>query len=316
MTQTPIDITVSVVSYNTRDLLRECLLSLQARSEEASLEIVVVDNGSRDHSVEMVRREFPQVLVIESHANLGYGRANNLGLSKARGEFVWILNSDTTVEAGTARSMLNWMREHPECGMIGSRLILPDGSTQPSCADDPSLWAILFEQLYLDKLLPGNRITGFYAMTHWDYKEPRSVPQVCGASMMVRSQAWQETGGFDERFFMYFEDTDLCLRVRQAGWKVWYLPQAGVQHHLGASSGGSWKVRARMVASYNHSRLIFFAARSGARLAQQLRQLFLLGAALRLAAWTVVYIVRPRRSNLDQILLFREVLRRTARARF
>ena len=275
-------VSVSIVSFNTRDLLRECLRSLEERRDEADLEVIVVDNGSTDGSAEMVRDEFPRVRLIEAGENLGYGRANNRALQEARGEFFWVLNSDTTVEPGTIGRMAEWMRAHADCGAVGARLVLPDGSTQASCAGDPGLWAMFMEQMYLDKLLPTNRITGAYAMTYWNYEERRAVPQVCGASLLVRREAWQQVGGFDPRFFMYFEDTDLCLRLREVGWAIWYLPEAPVRHHLGASSERDWRTRARMISSYNHSRLLFFGARRGRGVARALRALFVLGALLRL----------------------------------
>ena len=125
-----IDISVAIVSYNTRELLRECLRSLQEHSAEANLEIIVIDNASRDGSAQMVRDDFPDVRLIQSTHNSGYGAANNRALENARGEYVWILNSDTTIESGAMATMLDWMRAHPRCGAIGTRLILANGATQ------------------------------------------------------------------------------------------------------------------------------------------------------------------------------------------
>jgi GT2 family glycosyltransferase len=311
-------VSLSIVSFNTRDLLRECLASLQERAGEADLEITVVDNGSTDGSVEMVRAHFPQVLVVEAGENLGYGRANNLALQNARGDFVWILNSDTTIEPGAIADMAAWMEAHPKCGAIGSRLILPDGTTQPSCAGDPSLWAVFCEQTFLYKLLPGGRYTGSYAMTNltdWSYDEPRSVPQVCGASLFVRRETWRATGGFDPSYFMYFEDTDWCVRAREANWEIWFLPQSRVRHHLGASSGGSWRTRAMMVFHYNLGRLLFFGRRRGPRVARALKYLLCLGALARLLAWAILGL-HPKywRRARERVLLFRQVLLSTSRA--
>ncbi len=313
-----IDISVAIVSYNTRDLLRECLRSLQARGGEARLEIIVLDNASHDGSAQMVRDEFPEVHLMQSAHNSGYGAANNRALQDARGEFFWVLNSDTTIETGAISTMMNWMREHPRCGAIGTRLILADGSTQPSCALDPSLFAVFIEQTYLDKLMPGNRYAGSYAMTDWDYDDLREVPQVCGASMLVRHAAWQNLGGFDESYFMYFEDTDLCVRLREAGWKIWYLPAARVRHQLGASSAGTWRQRARMVAHYNRGRLLFFGRRRGKFIARALQILMSAGALARLGFWLVRALTARSRSARchfrDQIKLFRWVWRDTRNA--
>jgi GT2 family glycosyltransferase len=308
-------VSVSIASFNTRALLRECLRSLEERRAEAGIEIeiIVVDNGSRDGSVEMVREEFPQVLVIEAGRNLGYGAANNLALREARGEFVWVLNSDTTIEPDTIAAMIRWMRERPECGAIGPRLILPDGSTQStSCARDPSLWAVFCEQTFLDKLLFGGRYSGSYAPSNWSFDEPREAPQLCGASLFVRREAWLSAGGFDESYFMYMEDADLCVRLREAGWSLWYLPPARVRHHLGASSQAAWRERARMVFHYNLGRLIFFSRSRGRTVAHVLRLVLSLGALARLLVWSALSL-RPRATRTqraharEQMRLFRAV---------
>jgi len=306
------DISVSIVSYNTRDLLRDCLLSLQERSAEAHLEIIVIDNGSVDGSAEMVRQEFPKVLLKRAGSNLGYGVANNRALENATGKYFWILNSDTTIEAGTITAMLQAMETQPRCGAVGARLILSDGSTQPSCAADPSLWAVFCEQTYLYKLIPTNRLTGGYAMTYWNYDEARAVPQVCGASLLVRHEAWQQVGGFDEAYFMYFEDTDLCLRLRRAGWEVWYWPPARIRHHLGGSSAGHWRTRARMIASYNASRIFYFSRYQGTTAGRILKILTLGGAFFRALAWSVAAWSPARhRAARQQVAIFRDVWRRT-----
>lgn len=253
------DITVSIVSYNTCALLRACLQSLAARQAEgeATLEVVVADNGSTDGSVEMVRDEFPQVCLIETGGNIGYGRANNAALAEAQGRYFFILNSDTEVEPGALGAMRDYLDARPEIGMVGAQLVLPDGSTQASCAMDPNLLAVFWEQTYLDKLLPSNRITGAYAMTHWNYETAQEVQQVCGACFFVRREAWAQIGGFDPAYFMYFEDTDFCVRLRRAGWPIYFFPGARIKHHLGASSSGDWRTRAIMIASYNQSRYYF-----------------------------------------------------------
>ncbi|MBV9848810.1 MAG: glycosyltransferase family 2 protein [Armatimonadetes bacterium] len=314
MSNTTPDITVAIVSYNTRDLLRACLRSLAARQAEgeASLEIVVADNGSADGSAAMVRAEFPDVRVIETGGNIGYGRANNAALRDARGRYVLILNSDTEAEAGALQAMRDFLDARPEAGAVGGRLILPDGTTQPSCADDPDLKSVLWEQTYLYKLFSRNRVTGGYYMTYWDYGDRRAVEQVCGACLMVRRELFRQLGGFDPRYFMYFEDTDLCVRVRAAGAQIWFLPDACFQHRLGGSSGSDWRVRARMIASYNKSRYYFFTRTRGRVQGLALKAVVLLGATLRVAAWGLLALT-GRRGAREQARLFAEVWRQTRR---
>ena len=307
------DITVSIVSYNTCALLRDCLRALTARQREAeaTLEVIVADNGSTDGSVEMVRTEFPGVRLVETGGNIGYGRANNMALAGAQGRYYFILNSDTEVEKGALAALRGFLEAHPQAGAVGARLILPSGATQPSCARDPSLAAVFWEQTYLHKLFPTNRIVGGYAMTDWDYNSERQVEQAVGACLFIRREAWEQLGGFDPAYFMYFEDTDLCVRLRRAGWNLWFLPQARVLHRLGASSGGDWRTRARMIASYNQSRCYYYTRYGGRRQGLTLKLLTLLGAGLRLLAWSLLAIGRPGRR--EQVLLFQDVWRQTWR---
>lgn len=308
------DISIGIVSYNTCDLLRDCLQSLRRRAAEgeATIQVIVADNGSSDGSVEMVKREFPEFEAFYTGGNIGYGRANNAAFERARGRYFFVLNSDTEVEPGALRAMVEFMDAHPQAGGAGAKLILPDGSTQPSVGTDPTLRAIFFEQTYLDKLLPHSKLTGGYLLTWWDYKERREVEQVCGACLFVRREAWQQIGGFDPAFFMYFEDTDFCLRLRRAGWQIWYLPEARIQHRLGGSSGGDWRVRALMVSSYNHSRYYFWSRERGAVAGRLSKSFTLLGAGLRLLAWTVKCLKNPRDHEArTQQKLFRRVWRLT-----
>lgn len=316
------DITVSIVSYNTRELLRACLHSLLARHEagEVTLEIAVADNGSPDGSIEMVQREFPAVRLTAIGRNIGYGRANNAALEAAQGRYYLVLNSDTEVEAGALAAMRDFMDEHPKIGCVGAQLILPGGDIQGSCAGDPSLRAFFWEQTYLNKLLPRHPVFGAYFKSDWDHFSRREVEQVCGACLFVRGEAFRAIGGFDPAYFMYFEDTDFCVRLRRAGWPIWFVPEARIRHHMGASSSGEWRQRARMVAAYNKSRYYYFTRNEGAMRGRLLKAIVLLGAALRLLAWSARRVVdAARRSktssgrNAEQVRLFRDVLRRTSR---
>lgn len=305
------DITISIVSYNTCELLRACLGSLTARENEASLEIVVADNGSTDGSVDMARSEFPGVKVIETGGNIGYGRANNAALADARGRHVFVLNSDTEVEPGALAEMRDFLDANPNVGAVGGRLILPDGATQPSCATDPTLASVFWEQTYLYKLFPANKTTGGYLMTDWDYGERRSVEQVCGACVMVKRDLWERIGGFDPAYFMYFEDTDLCVRIRETGAQIWFLPDAKIQHKLGGSSAKDWRLRAQMIASYNQSRFYFYRKCLGKRGGVALKAIVLLGASLRLFSWLLLALTGRRRAR-EEVKIWLDVWKRTA----
>ena len=304
-----IDITVSIVSYNTRDLLRACLRSLQTCHEagEAILEVIVADNASSDGSPAMVHAEFPWVTLIETGGNLGYGRANNLALAKACGRHFLILNSDTELEPGALAAMRDFLDTHPDAGAVGAKLILPGGRVQDSCGRDPRLSDAVWEQTYLSKVFPNHPLVGSWTLTNWDYGSVRSVDQICAACLLVRREAWEQTG-FDPAFFMYFEDIDLCLRLRRAGWKLYFVPEAVVLHHHGASSA-DWPTRARMVAANNQSRYLYYTRHEGKRRGQLLKAVVLMGAGLRFALWSLLSLFRP--SAHDQVKLFREVCRLT-----
>jgi hypothetical protein len=304
-------ITVSIVSFNTCELLRACLTSLEARRDEAAIEIFVVDNGSRDGSPQMVKNEFPAVKLLEVGRNLGYGRANNLALERASGDFFWILNSDTEIYAGTISKMLDFLARHPACGAVATRLIMPDGQTQPSCARDPNLLDYFWEQTYLSHTYLVKRFYGIYTYDAPFYLETREIAQAAGASIFCRSGALNGIGGFDPRYFMYFEDTDLCLRLRGAGWKLFYLHDAPVAHHVGASSESDWRTRAAMVSALNASRYLYFKAHHGALKAEVLRWICVLGAVLHMGAWLFQMARTRDLKKWSKVRLFVRVLRNT-----
>ena len=298
------DLSVSIVSYNTKDLLRQCLATLAARQAEVSMDITVADNGSRDGSPDMVEAEFPSVRIIRTGGNLGFGRANNMALEDAGGTYFCVLNSDAQPEPGTLVRLRDFLDTHPSVGLVGGQLVWPDGRPQTSWGDDPRLSGILWEQTFLGgalSRLPRPRLP--------DFGGAKSVDQICGACFLVRPEAWRAAGGFDPAYFMYNEDVDLNVRLRRAGWGVAFLPDARVRHHLGASSAGDWQTRARMVASLNASRVYYFSRFFGPEAGAWVWRFCLLGAGLRLAAWKLVSLLRP--AAKDKVRLFQDVRQRT-----
>jgi GT2 family glycosyltransferase len=250
-------LSVLIVNWNTRDFLRACLFSLQSACVELEYEIIVVDNASRDNSADMVRREFPTVLLLANNANRGYAAGNNQAYAVARGEYLWLLNPDTEVLADAARQLLDFLDSKPRCGAVASALI--DARTrrpQRSCRTFPSPAALWVEAAGLAQLFPRSRRFGFYRMGWWRYHDAREVEQPMASSLLLRHQAVVEAGGlFDERFPIFFNDVDLCWRLRAARWSIWYLPQARVLHHGGASTR---QARTEMIAESHRALRRFY----------------------------------------------------------
>jgi GT2 family glycosyltransferase len=224
-----------IVSFNTREMTLRCVEAVLREVGEVPVEVFVVDNASTDGSVEAIRERFPRVRVIEGAENRGFGAANNLALREAAGEFLLLVNSDAFLRPGAVRAMVGCARAHPRAGVVGPRLLNWDGSLQRSCYKFPSPGRAWAENLWLHRLYPDHPVLGDYE--RWGHDQEREVEWVSGACMLVRRQAYEEVGGFDERFFMYAEETDWQKRMRAAGWAVWFTP-AGEVVHLGGGSGG------------------------------------------------------------------------------
>lgn len=231
-------LSVLVVSWNTRDLLRACLNSLQAHLGGGEHEIIIVDCASGDGSAEMVEREFPDVQLVASRENLGFARGNNLAFERSRGEWVWLLNPDTEVFAGAGQTLMAFLEEHPRAGGVASALVDARARNfQRSCRTFPTPAALWSEALGLSRFFPRSKRFGFYKMGHFSHRTARQVQQPMASSLLLRRQAIQSSGGlFDERFPIFFNDVDLCWRLICNGWQVWYEPRAKVLHWGGAST--------------------------------------------------------------------------------
>ncbi len=233
MTTTPPTLSVIIVNWNTQGLLRQCLQSVYDTVADISFEVLVVDNASTDGSVEMVEAQFPQARLLRNTENTGFARANNQALAACNGELILLLNSDAVLLPDTARQMLNRMEKESSTGIVGPRIVNPDGSFQSSYMDFPTLWSELLLMTKLHTLVYG---ACFPSHTPEESREVRSADWVSGACLMIRRQAYEEVGGLDEGFFMYSEEVDWCWRVKQAGWDVVYLPKAEAMHWGGQSS--------------------------------------------------------------------------------
>ena len=225
------DVSVIIVNWNSRDILRNCLRSVYKDFGRLSLEVLVVDNASSDGSVELVHEEFPQVGLICNDENLGFSSANNQAIRNSNGRYILLLNNDAYLLEDALEKMVRFMDSHPQAAALGPKLLNEDGSTQPSTNNFPALGAMALNKL-IGKSPLATRLMGEFSMQHWGYGHTRQVDMVTGACMMIRREALEEVGLFDENIFMYHEETDLCYRMKKAGWKVYFYPDAKCVHLL------------------------------------------------------------------------------------
>ena len=225
---------ICIVSWRTRELLRRCLLSVIGRPEVA--QVIVVHNASQDGAVEMVRQEFPGVILIANEQNLGFAAANNQALRAGQAPFALLLNPDTEVLPGALSALLDVFQGEPRAGAAAPQLLFPDGSIQRSCRSFPEPTPLICDALRLSLLLPRNPVYGRYRMTYWEHNSPREVEQPMASALALRRDALDEVGLLDEGFPLYFNDVDLCYRLRQAGWSIVFEPKAQVLHYHGQST--------------------------------------------------------------------------------
>lgn len=218
-----------VVNWNTRELLERCLGALE--QEALPLEVIVVDNGSSDGSVELVEGRFPSARLLRNADNRGYAAANNQGMAVARGRYFLLLNSDAEVEPGAVTELVRYADDRPDAGVLGAKLLNVDGSLQPSGGHAPTPWWTVAGLFGLSRTLGRPRYG-----TRRDYEKPAEVDEVSGAAMMIRRAVVDQIGGLDEGYTWGWEDVDFCLRARRAGWRIQYVPQARVRHIWGGTS--------------------------------------------------------------------------------
>lgn len=230
-------ISICIVNWNTREELRYCLRSLLDHPGiRIANEIIVVDNGSPDGSPATVAREFPGVKLIANEKNEGYARANNQAIEATRGDFIFLLNPDTRVLEGAVERLAAFLQARPEAAGAAPMLISPDGPTQRSVRSFPTPAALWFDALGLARLFRRFPFLSRYRMLFWDQQDMREVDQPMASALMLRRKALEQVGFFDERFSLFFNDVDMCYRLKQAGWKIYYLPDAVVVHTGGAST--------------------------------------------------------------------------------
>jgi GT2 family glycosyltransferase len=254
------DVSIIIVNWNARDLIRPCLESIYRETRGVSFEVIVVDNLSSDGSVEMLRDDFPSVKLIASDVNRGFAGGNNVGMAVSTGRYLLLLNPDTLVRDNAIAKMVQFADVRPEAGVVGPRVLNMDGTLQRSCFLSPSVLNLLLSTFGLHKLSPKSSFFGREIMSWCPMTEERPVDVVSGCCMLVRRDAYRQVGGMDETYFMYFEETDWCYRIREAGWQVVYTPGAEITHLGGACTE---RVKSDMMAQHAASLLLFFRKHKG-----------------------------------------------------
>ena len=317
------DLSVIIVSWNVRDLLRQCLLSVNSSQYSESsfqssrppntecrilnTEIIVVDNASADGTVEMLRAEFPEARVIPNSKNVGFTRGNNQALAVAQGRYLFLLNPDTELRPGTLQTLYDYAEAHPRTGIIGPRLVYGDGTPQSSRRRFPSLATAFLESTKLQQWFPRNGVLARYYMLDTPDDATQEVDWINGSAMFVRREMYEQIGGLDESFFMYSEELDWCYRAKQAGWHVIYLPTAQVTHYEGKSSE---QVVASRDIYFHSSKIRFFRKYRGALAAEILRAFLLSMFAYQLAEESAKWLVGHRRAlRAARIKAYAQVLR-------
>lgn len=305
-----LDVSVVIVSWNTRDLLDRCLLDVRKALGGLQVEVIVVDNGSTDGTPEWVQSRFPEVHLISNAENTGFSRANNQALEVSRGRYILLLNSDAFLEPESLTRMVALMDEYPDTGAAGCCLLNEDGSLQRSAFGFATLATELWQALFLDRLFPHSKVFGAYRMSYWGMDDLREVDSVMGACMILRAEAIHKVGGLDERYFMYSEEMDLCYRLRQAGWKVRYFPSPRAVHIWG---GSSRRVPQQTFLRLFRSRVMFFRKHYGRLNAVAYQLLLFFSSLVRTVMGRLVLLIRKSESlqevTNNYFALLREVLK-------
>jgi hypothetical protein len=282
------DVSIIIVAWNVRKLLYDCLKSVYDQTKGVDFEVIYVDNASKDGSVEMVTKEFPEVKVIRNEENKGFIKANNQGIEVAQGRYVLLLNSDTIVLDNAIAKTVKFADEHPQAAVVGCKVLNPDRTLQRDCFMYPSPLNMLLAATHLYKIFPKSRFFGREEMTWWDYNDVREVETICGCFSLVRNEAIKQVGLMDEMYFMYGDDPDWCYRFKKNGWKIMFTPDGQIIHYGGQTTK---HMASAFLLQLHGARLMFIKKHRDAlsfRLACFFTALFFL---LRVPYWAIVAVL-------------------------
>lgn len=303
---TALDLSAVIVSWNVKELLRNCLESVYAQTRTISFEVFVVDNASSDGSAEMVEKEFPQVKLIKNEENLGFARANNQAIRQSRGKYILLLNPDTVLVGDALVNMVQFMDANRDVGAVGPRILNPDKTVQLMCGRHfPTLLTELWDLTRLSFLFPKSRIFGRALMSFWPHNDTREVDLLSGACMMVRRDTVDQAGLMDAQFFLFAEETDWCYRIKKERWKIYLNADAEVIHFWQQSVKRSLANTALMSRKSSH---LFFMKHYGRLSALSYRAMVFVFIGLRIPLYWVWQTLKPtdriQVRDLLQILLW------------
>jgi len=300
-------LSVVILCWNDRQVIADCLHSIFATTRATEFEVIVSDNGSTDGSIQFIRENYPQVQVIENGQNLRFAKANNLGIRASRGEYILILNPDTIIHDGTLDRMVSFGDQHPEAGAFGCRVLNSDGSYQVSARPFASFRAEWITALYLRGLGRLNKWFASDSYAGWNGTTQRQVDWITGCFMLIRRDVLRDVGGFDEQFFYYYEDMDLCRQIWKLGRPIVYTPEASITHLKGQST--SQRLPAVGFALDSQiTRYLYYYKYHGVRGVRHARRIALVSLFLRRAGYLTGQMVRPMEARRQRLELLRILL--------
>ena len=292
-------LSIIIVSWNVKDDLLRCLSSLEENPLSVPFEQIVVDNNSSDGTLDAVEQKYPEVITIANRQNRGFAAANNQGIKASSGQYILLLNPDTIVHPGTLDILVRFLDNNPDVGVCGAKLLYADGSVQASVRRFPSFRAVLYRHTVFRLLRIFRADYRRWSMKDFDYDRQADVDQVMGAAMIIRRSVIDQLGYMDESFFMYYEEVDLCYRIKQAGWRIVFLPDAVITHLSGRSAK---QIRLERRLMMLKSMMVFFRKHRNRFIAEIFAVVFKFALVLRnichLTLGIIVYIISTIR--LDQ----------------
>jgi GT2 family glycosyltransferase len=293
------EIAIIIVNWNQKDMTLHCLETVFANAPACSYEVVLVDNGSSDGSVDAMRRRFPDLRILENVANVGLAKANNRAMKETDSEFILLMNNDTVVKPGCIETLHAFIKEHPDAGIAGAKMFYGDGALQYSCFDFPGIINALWEALGLASLFPCSRVFGSYEMSWWDHAEPRQVDWVSTACYIARRAAFEKVEFIDPAYFVYSDDVDMGFKMRRTGYKVYYVPAAQIVHlsgrnvgHVSARKTMESTASLRYTIKKNHSYLYY----------QTWKAVKIAATSLKIVKWGALGVLRAGPPTRRQIL--------------